>query len=240
MELPKKLKKSTILETVTEFRFKNRLEIEDVFFIVKSKLDEKGYKYTKTPLLEIPPAIREGDQNLKYATYYIFQKGKYLVNVSPQKISFSNKGFYNGWKDYFTFIVEIYESLGSLFEKWEFDRLSMRYINFFNEIDIFENINIKIEMPEILSKKNENSKSYSSEIKMNDNITLKLQVINNLSLRNEENKVSIGSIVDTDVFLDANVKDYEKSLNILHDTTKEIFFNILKPEFIEKLEPEYK
>jgi hypothetical protein len=42
MKLPKRLKKSTIIETVTEFRFKNKLEIEDIFFIVKSKLDNKG------------------------------------------------------------------------------------------------------------------------------------------------------------------------------------------------------
>ena len=71
MKLPKKLNKPTILEVVTEFRFKNKLEIEEVFFIAKSVLDKKGYKYTKTALLEIPPAIREGDPSLKYATYYI-------------------------------------------------------------------------------------------------------------------------------------------------------------------------
>ncbi len=239
MRLPKKLKKSTIIETITEFRFKNRLEIEDVFFIVKSKLDGKGYTYAKTPLLEIPPAIREGDTSLKYATYYIFQKDKYLVSISPQKISFSIKGFYNGWDDYFNFIVEVYESLELLIEKWEFDTLSMRYIDFFKDTDIFENTYIKIEMPEILASKTENSKSYASEFKMSENTTIKLQVVNNLNLKIEKNKITNGSIIDIDVFLNEIVEEYKKSLNVLHDTTKELFFNLLTPGFIEKLEPDY-
>lgn len=239
MELPKKLKKSTIIETVTEFRFKNRLEIEEVFFIVKSELDKKEYKYSKTPLLEIPPAIREGDLNLKYATYYIFEKGRYLVNVSPQKISFSNKGFYTGWEDYFNFIVEIYESLAPLLDKWEFDTLSMRYIDFFKEIDIFDNINIKIELPEVLSSKiKEDSKSYATDFKMDENITVKLQIGNNLSLKAED-KVENGSIIDIDVFLNKIINNYKESLNVLHNTTKSTFFNILNTKFIDELEPEY-
>lgn len=190
-------------------------------------------------MLEIPSAIREGDSNLKYATYYVFQKGKYLVNVSPQKISFSIKGFYNGWADYFGFIVEIYESLTELFEKWEFDTLSMRYIDFFKDIDIFKNTSIKIEMPEIIASKTEKSKSYLTEVNIDANVIMKIQMINNINLKLEENQITNGSIIDTDIFLNKKEEDYKKSLNMLHDKTKEIFFSLLSSKFIEELEPEY-
>lgn len=239
MELPKKLNKPTILEVVTEFRFKNKLEIEEVFYIAKSVLDKKGYTYKKTPILEIPPAIREGDQSLKYATYYIFEKGKNLVHISPYKIAFSNKGFYSGWDDYLAFIVDIYESLNELISKWKFETVSMRYIDFFREVNIFENINIKIDLPESLSNNiKENSKSYSSDFDTDENTKVKIQIANNIQLNNTNN-VETGSIIDIDVFLNLIKEDYKSSLNDIHSLTKKTFFDILNDNFIESLEPEY-
>jgi len=241
MSIPKKLKKTTILESIVEFRYKNKIEIEEVFFIVRSILEENGFTYEKQQIMDLPVAIRENDPKLKYAPNYSFKKDSNIVHISPYMISFNIKGFYSSWTNFLNFIISLFSELNNLTSKWDLERTSMRYIDFFENTNIFDNINISINVPSNLCADNdieEKSKNFISEFKCSEDISIRMQIVNNLEIKSIES-IKKGSIIDMDVFSINLEKPYKDTLEELHNITKNSFFNILTKEFIETLDPEY-
>jgi len=225
--------KSTILEAVVQFRFKNRLEIEDVFFTAKTVLHDFSYK--KEPILELPVAVRETDPKLKYAAYYKFISDTLTVNISPSMISFSINGFYPGWSQFRAMIVEKYAQLKEITSQWETDIISIRYIDFFQNINIFNNISISVENPNNVCGNffQEKRKNYVAEFTCKNSTEVKLQIVNNVSIPTEIDTSEQGSIIDTDVYT-MNISNNEDALDRVHEVAKTTFFNILKDEFAEE------
>ena len=135
MKLPIELKKPTVIESIVQFRFKNKLEMEEVFFKTRTVLEAKGFEYKKEKILELPPAVLSSDPNLKYVAHYSFSKNGFVVSISPQMISFGVKGYYRGWKFFSEFIQEIYSSLSGIIDQWSTEIISMRYIDFFKDTE---------------------------------------------------------------------------------------------------------
>jgi uncharacterized protein (TIGR04255 family) len=83
--------------------------------------------------------------------------------------------------------------------------------------------------------------TFSSIFKTNDFLT-KVQVVNNVNAT-VQGIEKVGSIIDTDTYYEPQGKFNFEGLNNLidngHEEAVSFFFNLLKPEFIETLNPEY-
>lgn len=241
MKLPIKLKKAVIIEAILEFRYKNKLDIEEVFFIVRTLLEQDGYIYQKQTVMEMPAAVREVNPAFKYTPHYSFVKGVNVVNISPFMISFNLKGFYQGW-DYFSrFIQGIYTKLNTLTNNWELERTSMRYIDFFDNTDIFEKIRIEISTPNNLCGNTmfEKTKNYVVEYNCDISTSTRIQIANNLKIFAQDNSSKNGSIIDIDIVSTNISDDFKDTISNLHDTAKNTFFSIISEELQKELEPIY-
>lgn len=242
MSLPNKLEKVTLVEVVAEFRYKNSKNIEDLFFDIFSKLKPDGYEHSKLPIMELPPVVRDNDPNFTYQAYYTIQKGKYHVNIGPRVLSFNIKGYYPGWSEYKGFILSNIEKFSSVLDTWELERTSMRYIDFFEKVDIFDQLNIVLTFPDGLceSDQQNGAKVLLNEIYCNENVMVRMQIANNSEVAQEgdaENRV--GSIFDLDAYSIDLKSSVDSTLEELHDKNKVMFFRLLKDEFLRTLGPTY-
>lgn len=242
MSLPTKLEKVTLVDVVTEFKFKKYKNIEDLFIDIYSVLKPKGFEYTKLPIMELPQAIREGDPNLAYQPYYQIHKGKYLISIGPRVLSFNVKGYYSGWSEYKEFILSNIDTFSNIIKDWELEKTSMRYIDFFEHIDIFENINISTSLPENLcdDKISIGSKVIINEIHCSNGVNVRMQIANNAQIFIEGSSgMQIGGIIDLDASADNIFDNIDETIENLHNKTKKIFFVLLKDNFLTSLGPVY-
>ncbi|MEN4053802.1 TIGR04255 family protein [Sulfurimonas sp. NWX79] len=222
--------KTSILEAVVQFKFENKLEIEDVFFTVKTVLE--NFSYTKEQVMELPLAIRESDPKLKYVPYYKFTSDTLTINVSPFMLSFSINGFYPGWDRFKKMITENFVKFENLTSQWGKSTVSIRYIDFFQNTNIFNNISINVDNPHDLCDGffKEERKNYVTEFSCKYNTKVRLQIVNNVTVKTEIDTQQNGSVIDTDVHI-LDALDYEEALEQVHEVAKETFFNILNDDF---------
>ncbi len=231
--------KTSIIEAVVQFKFEEKIEIEDVFFTVKTALD--GFTYKKEQIMELPPAIRESDPKLKYSPYYSFASDTLTINVSPYMFSFSINGFYPGWTKFKEMIIENFIKFETLASRWGKSTVSIRYIDFFQNTNIFDNISINVDNPHNLCNSTfaEDRKNYVTEFRCKYDTKVRLQIVNNVSVNTEIDTKQNGSIIDTDVHT-FDVLDYTKALEEVHEVAKATFFNIIDDEFakVNHLQPQ--
>ena len=236
---PTKITPDPIIDAVVEFRFESDIPPDAILGMVFSVVRNDFQDFSKLPIAEIPDEIRRSDPQLKYAPYYQSTSSSYRLNVGPNVISISNPGEYTGWKDnFFPFIKKILKQIETADVIKAYSRIGLRYIDFFNT-DIFENITLSITFNNnpLVSKQT----TISTLFEQKDLIT-RVQIQNNTTV-NLGSRQDVGSIIDSDTFYEPNgTLSYEKVIDIVdkqHEESLNIFFSLLKPEFIEKLNPEY-
>lgn len=119
-----------------------------------------------------------------------------------------------------------------------FIRIGIRYIDFF-ATDIFEKITLSIKLNDkpLVAKQ-----TTISTIFEHDELITRVNIQNNtVIIRN--NKQSHGSIIDTDTFFEPkHNSSFEELIEMIdkqHDVSLNVFFDLLKPDFLETLNPEY-
>ena len=167
---------SIILDAVVQFVFADKKEIEDIFVQMRMALGD-DFTYTKEPVMEIPPAIRESDPQLRLKPYYRFTSKEMVVKISPYMISFATIGAYPGWNEF----KEKIKKYDDVFATRKVENISTRYINFFEKRNIFDFMTITIQTPQsIVSKEfDEKRRHYFCEFGAKHDTTVKLQIVNN-------------------------------------------------------------
>jgi uncharacterized protein (TIGR04255 family) len=117
------------------------------------------------------------------------------------------------------------------------ERFGLRYINYFPE-DILENIDLKV----YINDKKPESKNLILRLEMQrDKFTQILQIAQPTTVSGRPNE--LGSIIDIDIVMENSTMDFFKDADILledaHNKEKLLFFSLLKPTFLEKLNPIY-
>jgi uncharacterized protein (TIGR04255 family) len=119
-----------------------------------------------------------------------------------------------------------------------FIRLGLRYINFF-KLDILNHINLSILMGEQPFK----SKHLSLRaVLTTGQYQTVLNIINNTNF-SKDNRIQNGSIIDIDTYLENSeievFLNHDELIGNAHTEEKQLFFTLLKKEFIEELHPTY-
>lgn len=218
---------SVILDAVVQFTYADKIDIEDVFFKTKLTLQD-GFTYTKEPIMELPIAIREGDPKFNYTAYYKFSSDNLIVKISPNMLSFAINGFYPGWSNFKEQIVSRYEDLAM---DRELNNISIRYVDFFEDVNIFDYTAVKVETPQAIAPQafEEKKRHYFCEFASEHNTNVKLQIVNNMTLQTEIGTQQEGSLIDTDVH-SQDVSDYKETLEAIHDVAKVTYFGLLKED----------
>lgn len=237
LKIPKRITPDPILESVVEIRFTTKLPSEAIFGLVYNKLIVDFPNYEKLPILQLPEAIRNQDKNLEFAPHYKFVNENFQVNIGAKAISIVHPKPYRGWESYFKVIEKIMRDFEELDFINNITRVGVRYIDFFDQTNIFENLQFKIEnFPFEI-----NQSSFTTTFAF-DKFRTNLQVFNATQIEIKGIQYS-GSVFDSDTYDEIDISfsknNVLKRISEAHEVEKKVFFNLVTDEFIESLNPEY-
>lgn len=234
MNLPKNINPCPIVDALLEVRFTSNINANAVFGLIYSVLQKDFQKVETLPILQLPDTVRTSDPNLKYKPYYKISNENLVIQIGPDVISISSFPEYLGWKLFSTIIFDVLTKIENVGIINVIERVGIRYINFF-ETNIFEKVNLKvcIGTDDILYK----NTIIRTEIEQEE-FSSTLQVANNVIINGK-----LGSIIDIDTFATKNLDNFfsrkTEHLNAGHLKEKELFYSLLKPEFLNTLNPTY-
>lgn len=234
-----------IIETAIEIRFDlAQTPVDAIPGLLLNCANGKYSNLKKLPICELPEAIRETDPNLMNAPLW-FMVNEENPNIRLQfgkgNISLVCTGEYIGWENFSKHIDEALKICvdAGLITNTPI-RLGIRYVSFFENINIFEKLNGKYEI--INTPLSEQNTTLRTEFNIDNHLCI-ANLINTVKI--EEKK---GSILDLDVIFEdfpqisakRTVTYYKPIIETTHNLEKKIFFSLLAEDFINKeLNPEH-
>jgi len=114
-------------------------------------------------------------------------------------------------------------------------RIGLRYISFFENLDVLPNLKFELNLSgnSLIGASN----VIRSEFELNSFKCI-VQIANNALL----NGKTSGSTIDLDIIREndaAILTNLTKNIELAHDTEKQIFFSLLKEDYLKKFNPEY-
>lgn len=239
MKLPKKITPCPITETIIEIRFESDVPEDAIFGVIYNEFKHEYSSFEKLPILQIPEVLRSRDPNLMFNPYYKSQAGNFLLQIGPKVFSLVNIKEYAGWE---AFSQKIYTTFSALAESeiiTQVTRFGLRYINLFDEINIYEKSNFTIALNE--TDFGRHSMNMTVEIPVDEYVN-HLRMINHAQVR-IENDIRNGSIIDIDTVLTNCSNSFFETIHEIteaaHIHEKTLFFSLLKEDFIASLNPVY-
>lgn len=243
--IPARLKKEPLFEAIWEIRFSgSQSPVADLLpgMLFKTFPGKYGTA-TKLFPADMPAFIAENDPALRYAPKIRLEGGNQLIQIGDRVVSLNCRRPYTGWVKFSADIRELAKVLQEtgLIERLE--RFSLKYIDL-----------IELEHPTGLAhlaldlKMGEHDLAaqpvqLKTEITEND-LRHIIQIISPAEVRlpGRENPLK-GVLVDIDsispIAADESWDAITQRLDDVHAASKKMFFNMLKRETIEALEPEY-
>lgn len=233
-KLPVKLDKDLLLDSVVEVRFVPNTPKEEV----QTKIFEILYKdFPYSREVTTPPAEMRAAEPFKYAITTFLHNNEFAIGFGTNSIVFNCVNGYKGWGRYFEVIgkyLRIFFSIG-LFS--EIVKIGVRYVNVFDATtDLSKHIELGINFN-------------------NSNVYTSVHTALNLQLKKNECQINLtiadtalvngkpGSVLDIDVSKSGpgapTFENVYAQIEEIHREEKELFTNILDPEFLKTLGPSY-
>ncbi|AHB88526.1 hypothetical protein NK55_06105 [Thermosynechococcus sp. NK55a] len=244
-KIPKKLRKEPLLEAVWEIRFTGRKPsvAELLPGLVFQALPNKYPNIVRLPSADIPAPIVEHDPKLRYVPKIRLEGGNQAVQIGEHVVSLSCRRPYSGWKTFskgIRTVITIIRDTG-LIDRLE--RFSLKYIDLIelNQPPSLSCLNLEIKMGGY--KIDTRPVQLRTEIKEGDIIHI-IQIVSpaEASIPGEPGRL-LGVLLDIDSIRtmkeNESWPDVESHLDDVHLSSKKMFFGLLTPETIAKLEPEY-
>ncbi len=235
IRIPKKISPCPITEAIVELRFDSNQPAEVIPGIVFNKLEQKFPKLEKLPIMELPSFIRDNDPNLKFSPQYRLISEDFNFQFGPKCFSIVCPQEYKGWTKYFEQIIWIFNAMKELNIISKPLRIGLRYISFFKDIDIFDKIKINLSLAEnsLIGCQN----VFRTEFDFHA-FRCVIQFANTALL----NGSIKGSSFDVDIVSEniTNIMDnFKDVIDSAHEVEKQIFFAVLKDDFLKKFNPDY-
>lgn len=247
MKVPKKIYPDNIQDSFVEIKYTSDLPLVILIGIIYKALDD-SYTFTIKPLsingtqTEIPEGFP-----FEVSGQNIFFNEKITILFINNSIIFNCLDQYISWSYFFPEIKNAFSQIINSGVINTITSIGLRYVSKYSGADLRESINFNFSfgMPEIASK----SYSFNSQFgykgeNVNLNLHHMVKYISNKGIvnTNVSDKVSLIDIdvisADTNIESKDSLKVFSK-IDLLHTIEKEIFFGLLKPDFLETLKPEY-
>lgn len=237
MTLPKSISPNPLFISTIELRFVtslNRLELFQKMFSQFSKV---------LPIVEeanvMPQDLKNQDENLRYLPDFTFKNDDFLLSFSTRSVSFENISEYKLWPTYFSFVKECLTEMFKMNFISAIDRCGVRYGSVFDGV-----INPELALKEVPKMNVDGNLSILDAFKAvyhKEERMLYLQISPNAKIQKND-IVRIGLYIDIDASFTRSIVANEDVFEIfekLHFDQKELFFGLLKDEFIQTLNPQY-
>ncbi len=237
-KIPKRITPCPIANATVEFRFATEWDVERLREEVYSRVKDQYPPFEELPIKQIPQEILEQENALRYQPYYQATTSSFILLLGAHMISVVNATPYLGWEALQSECLRIWKMVEELDAVIKIERLGLRYVNIFEDIDVFPKTHISPTLT-IEQSNFKQGKSYFRTFFSRDGFSCLLQVSNELI---ESQQQRTGSLIDIDVSLEnPPLQDTTTSttLDLAHTIEKELFFGLLQPEFLNTFSPEY-
>ncbi len=237
LKLPLKITPCPIVEATVELKFNSIIPKGAIFGILYNVLKDKFDKVEKLPTATLPNEIIENDPNLKYKALYVLSDGRFTAQVGMDVVSIHSPNNYVGWQEFSTNIISFFERINQADIVEQPLSLTLRYLNFF-ELDIFQHINFQVQM---LNEPYQSNNLVIRTETLQDGFVKVLQIANNVTVSNaiEQRKGSLLDIACVIKNPENMFLNISTIINNAHQLEKELFFGLLKTEFLNTLKPEF-
>lgn len=234
IKLPVRIQPCPIAEAIVELRFESNVPHEVMVGFVYKKFNTRYKNLNILPIRQLPVDFIESQPNLQYSPHYSLHSSDYTFQIGPRCFSVVSKNDYKGWKSFYDEIKWVFNQMKELEIIKKPIRLGVRYVNFFNAINIFENIKMDLKLGGNSLIGNVNNVRTEFDI---DKLHCIYQITNNSFLQNDQK----GSCLDIDLIFENSfdIDDCDTLISAAHELEKKLFFGVLKEEFLGTLNPEY-
>lgn len=245
VKIPKNISPDSIKHAIVEIRYTTTIQFEMFLGMIYKPLKD-SYSYSTRQITE-PQTGKQITEGFCFNDY---------INISIKKngVVFQFAEKYISWQKFQPEIERLLDILNSTELIEQFTRVGVRFINEYQQISLEDCINFQVK--NLFENSSVSSYSYNSVHSYGNNIIASINLRNNIPkipdnirfpIKEGTNKIEIKvhpiSIIDIDVLVQPlNTKSVTEVLNATdgaHNITKNIFYSMLKNEFLEKLNPKY-
>lgn len=236
MSLPKKISPDRIKNAIVEFGVIYTQPYEVVLgFVLDKIIKNSNYQYVNSSS-NIPLEIQElSGRN------FLFFNEKIKFQLSPKTISINCYSNYISWSTYLPEIKKVIDLINEIESNIIINRIGLRYVSEYVNVDLEDCLKFEFTFgfPNIKSK----HYSFNSEFQYKN--ALVILTLRNMMPTKVSNETQNLSHIDIDVIkkhLKIKLSDNDiliQNLEEIHKYEKEIFFDLLKNDFLKTLKPEY-
>lgn len=237
--LPVRITPCPIVEAVLEIRFVTSEDWSVLPGLLYTEIRGKYPNKENLPLSEMPESIRKTQPDLTHKPLVKFSgEHAFLIQFGPRVVSLIAGRDYPGWQAVHTEMEWLLGKLQAAGFITEGERLGVRYIDFFAG-DLFPNLIIQTQIGEQVLT---GSEMTVSRVFRKEPFGARL-LLNNSVFIADGDEGKPGSVFDLDIRLEAGDFDlFDDGLvrfSEAHELNKQMFFGLLKPDFLATLSPEF-
>ncbi|MCK5805034.1 MAG: TIGR04255 family protein [Lentisphaeria bacterium] len=240
MKHVKSISPDPVVNAVVELRFDSALPKPAIYGILYSALREDYGKQESMPITQLPEELRLKDPNFRFKPWYQLSGNGLMVQIGPDVIAVNCdcSGGYMGWTSFWELIQKILVCVKDTGVVAKITRVGIRYISFFEGMNIFDNLKLAIQRD---GKPFVSHATTFMTLIEDAGFTQRLAVKNDAQLKTASGSKT-GSTIDIDTFQmeeRATFDGIEEAIQDGHRLEKQLFFSLLRDEFLEKLNPVY-
>ncbi len=239
MPIPKKITPDNLKDTVVEYRFTSGFSHDVLPGLVYQTLRERF-----TPIPRPERGLLDGTSGFRLEFREEFQLADDSIKITLQSgnvLVFNALGQYQGWTGYFDRIKWTLDKLFQSEQVKSVGRIGIRYISEFPGISIFEQMK---HPPHFLFPDGASGQNNAFKTELHSEPQIIILNLADQVARKHGGQMERFSLVDIDVFKTyhpdlAQLSGIYAETDRLHTKEKEMFFGILKEQFIQERKPEY-
>ena len=236
MQLPKSISPNPLFISTIEIRFSSN--------ITKSELLQKmiltfADEFSDLEQSKIPEDLKQQENQFKYSADYILSNNDYHLSFATNSISFEHNSEYKYWDTYFDFIKKSLDKIFNLKFIDKIERCGVRYGSMLDGLVDPAIALIDIPKLEINGMQSEFGGFKSTFSTQMSNLYLQITPNSKIVKQGEERR---GLYIDIDSSLSKELEPNQEIFSIidtLHKDQKQLFFGLLKEEYIKTLNPQY-
>jgi uncharacterized protein (TIGR04255 family) len=237
--LPVRIDPCPIVEAVFEIRFTSTETWSTMPGLLYAQIREKYREQRQLPIASLPEEMRRQDPALARLPLMQFLGGDFLIQLGARVVSLVTKpNAYPGWAAIETELRWMLERLQGAGFVNEGERLGVRYIDFMAE-DVFQNLILGLQ---VAGQALAGVQADVTTVFSREPLTIRLQVANGAIVARPSGPQR-GSVLDLDAWFGAlDFGVFSNSMNRFseaHCAIKKLFFGLLRPEYLAKLNPVY-
>ncbi len=237
--LPVHIDPCPIVQAIFETRFVSPQPWATMPGLLFAQIREKYPEQKTLPMAQLPEELRRQDPALLILPLIQFLSDNFLIQLGPRVVSLVTRpNAYPGWSAIAQELNWLLERLKVAGFVGETERLSSRYIDFFGG-DIFTALRLGLQ---INDQPLRGTQTDVTTILRRDAMSIRLQATNGAIVATKEGPTS-GSVLDLDAWFGSlDVDLFGNGLARFaeaHHAIKGLFFGLIKPELLSKLNPTY-